>query len=112
MVTRVDGRDAVYVDASFADGIAGLAMAGALGEATTTMLCAGSNEAEHRALAWAMQAAYREGRRDLCFLSDCTAVVKHWPVGKPTWNWRVEYVPRALNAVADRLSRRARLSHR
>lgn len=94
---------AVYVDASVRDGVAGLAVVGALGEFTRRVSTDSSMTAERWALEWGFAIAREQDRRDLLFRSDCVGVVKRFN-GNAARGWVVEYVPRRLNQRAHSLS--------
>lgn len=100
---------AVYVDASVRDGVAGLAVVGALGEFTRRVSTSSSTTAELWALEWAFAIAREQRREDLVFRSDCQGVVHSvggtpaWRLVVEAWGWAVEYVPRELNRRAHSL---------
>ncbi|MGH2880609.1 MAG: ribonuclease H family protein [Solirubrobacteraceae bacterium] len=113
----------INTDASWKRGIAGLAyVSGSLGNRTYLVECGGATEAEYLALLMAMQDA--EGAElpgPIDFRLDCTAVV-HLAVGSTPAlvglrrrvqamlsrhrEWRLIYVERRRNFVADRMARR------
>jgi len=97
----------VYVDASVREGVAGLAVVGALGEFTRRVSTDSSMTAERWALEWGFAIAREQDRRDLLFRSDCVGVVERFN-GSPARGWVVEYVPRKLNQRAHHLSVLAR----
>lgn len=86
----------VYVDASVRDGVAGLAVVGALGEFTRRVSTDSSMSAERWALEWAFAIAREQDRRDLVFRCDCVGVIKRFN-GSPARRWVIEHVPRKLN---------------
>ncbi|MGH2880134.1 MAG: reverse transcriptase-like protein [Solirubrobacteraceae bacterium] len=115
----------VNTDASWKGGLAGLAyVSGSLGNRTDLIACGGATSAEYLALLMAMQDAERaELPGPIDFRLDCTAVV-HLAVGTTPElvelrhrvnaslashrEWRLVYVERGRNWVADRMARRAR----
>lgn len=107
-VLRPVGDGVVYVDASFRDGFAGLAMVGALGDHYRSIGADSSTQAEVMALGWAMSMARANRLHGLTFRTDCTAAfVVHEGAGAKA-GWKVEQVPRAQNTHADRLAGLAR----
>ncbi len=96
--------DPVYVDASVRDAVAGLAVAGGLGEFTRRVSTISSATAERWALEWAFSIARSQGRRNLLFRSDAMDIVRLFRDGKPAWGWLVEHVPRKLNGRAHGLA--------
>lgn len=99
----------VYVDASYADGIAGLAIVGALGTHTQRAEAQTSTQAESLAMRWAMKLARDRQLTDLTFCTDCSAVRNMAGQGRKNERWTVELIPRHKNAAADRLAGQARL---
>jgi hypothetical protein len=99
----------VYTDASFADGVAAIAVVGALGTHVRCILAANSTTAEHEAMRWAFELARQSdhGRGELVFRTDCKSTAKAFtaPVAR---GWRTEVVPRAQNVVAHGVASRAR----
>lgn len=107
------GRGALVVikDASFADrqGMAALAIVGALGDHSRVTSARSSADAESKALAWAMELAAGEGLRMVDFVSDYNPVVQPRAVrvllrAHPAW--RVVAVPRGFVWRADRIAKR------
>jgi len=105
--TPTPGLDAVYVDASFREGVAGLAVVGVLGEYTRRVSVGTSSLAERWALQMAMEIASGLKRRDLVFRSDASSVVSGFG-GRPSMGWTFEHVPRDLNRRAHELASVAR----
>lgn len=100
---------AVYTDASFRTGVAGLAVTGALGEYTRRVSVRNSYRAERMALDMAMSIARGLKRRDLVFRSDCEGVVADVQAVLPDgWGWTVEQVRRRDVARAHLLAGEAR----
>jgi Reverse transcriptase-like len=113
----------VNTDASWRDGVAGLAyVSGSLGNRTALVACSGSSEAEYLALLMAMEDAARSQLPGLIdFRVDSTAVA-HLAVGMSVHlvelrkrvkgllarhrEWRLAFVERKQNWVADGLARR------
>lgn len=113
----------VNSDASWRDGVAGLAyVSGSLGNRTALVACAGSSEAEYLALLMAMEDADRaQLPGPIDFRVDSTAVA-HLAIGTSTdlkelcrqvkgllaqhREWRLAFVERKRNWVADGLARR------
>jgi hypothetical protein len=104
-----DGRRVVLVDASFSEGVAGLAVVGALGRHSRREELPSSVVAERRALAWAMDIArdLGERERDLVFRTDCSSIVAH-ARRNASRRWTVEHVPRSGVREAHLLAGRAR----
>lgn len=103
-----DSGGIVYVDASYDDGYAGLAVVGALGEHHRSLSADSSVQAEVLALGWAISIAYAGKLRDLTFRTDCQAAYEvHKDTGKKL-GWTVEWVSRRHNVEADRLAGLAR----
>jgi hypothetical protein len=114
----------VNCDASWRDGVAGLAyVSGALGNRTALVACSGSTEAEYLALLMAMGDAHACQLTGLIdFRVDSTAVA-HLAVGASSdlvelrrqvkgllavhREWRLAFVERKRNWVADGMARRA-----
>ena len=110
-------------DASWKGGVAGLAyVSGSLGNRTFLVACRGSVEAEYHALLMAMNDAEKaELPGPIDFRLDCTAVV-HLAAGTAPElmelrhhvattlsrhrEWRLAYVERRRNWMADRMARR------
>lgn len=112
-VPVVSEPGAVYVDASWRDGVAGLAVVGALGEHRRVFLCRSNVVAEVEAVSWALRLA--RGREDEYLLFRTDSVPAARVAGavcsarrRPLWE--AEWVPRRRNRRADQLSREARLS--
>lgn len=104
-----DEPHVVYVDASFRDGYAGLAVVGALGQHSDFTEASSSTHAEVMALHWAISIAKRIGRTDLIFRTDCHAASRAWPAQHlKKMGWTIEQVPRRRNQRADMLAGRAR----
>lgn len=99
----------VYVDASYENGVAGLAVVGELGIFTRAVAATSSTAAEVEALAWAMAIAAARGERDLIFRTDCEHAARTYCNGKPSRGWEVELIPRRRNQLADCLASQARL---
>jgi hypothetical protein len=113
----------VNSDASWRDGVAGLAyVSGSLGNRTALVACSGSSEAEYLALLMAMEDAECCDLPGLIdFRVDSTAVA-HLAVGTSHdlvelrkrvngllarhWEWRLAFVERKRNWVADGLARK------
>lgn len=113
----------INTDASWKGGVAGLAyVSGSLGNRTFLIACKGPIEGEYLALLMAMNDAERsELPGPIDFRLDCTAVV-HLAVGTAPElmelrhrvattlsrhrEWRLAYVERRRNWVADRMARR------
>ena len=93
--------DVVYVDASWSEGVAGLAVVGALGSHSRVCQAPTSTAAEVMALRWAFEIAEAQGQAGLIFRSDCTAAVNLHNRNNYRLGWRVEHVPRRFNASAD-----------
>lgn len=107
-VKRVAEPGVVYVDASWQDGAAGLAVVGELGEHYQGTTASSSTHAEVLALRWAMDIARQRGLRDLTFRTDCSAALGQcWGTGRAL-GWKVEWVSRTRNQHADRLASEAR----
>ena len=99
--------NAVYVDASFADGLAGLAVVGALGCHSKRVPAASSTEAERLALLWAVKIARQRGLTGMVFRTDNEGSTR---VQIPQrLESVVEWVPRHRNCEADDLAKRARI---
>lgn len=104
----------VSTDASFRDGVAGLGVAGALGEHSRRARAASSTHAEMLALEWAMEIAREADRRDLMFCTDCSAVFqtlgvrydgeRYTSLGPRDRGWFLSRIPRAQNRRADLLA--------
>lgn len=106
----LDDARVVYVDASWQDGVAGLAVVGVLGVHTLRLEgCRSSTWAEREAMKLAMRIAGQRGLKDLVFRTDCGYVARMWAEGKPSKRWVVEQVSRDRNRRADRWAKRARL---
>ena len=97
----------VWVDASFRDGRAGLAVVGALGDHARTVKASTSTHAEVLALKWAM--AIADGLLDLTFRTDCEKAYNALRQTPAHLRWTVEQIPRGHNHRADRLASFARL---
>lgn len=100
----------VWADASFRDGIAGLAVCGALGEHYRQVEASTSTHAEVLALRWAREIARAADIRDLTFRTDCQAAYKQFGEAPKGFNWIIEQVPRSKNQRADYLAGRARIA--
>lgn len=98
----------VYVDASYRDGLAGLAVVGALGEHTQKTKASSSVHAEVLALRWAMDMARAAGMKDLTFRTDCQAAFNALCRSSKKMRWTVEQIPRRRNVRADALAGHAR----
>jgi ribonuclease HI len=106
--TRPLEPNIVYVDASFRDGIAGLAVVGEIGEYSKACPAPTSTAAEVMAFRWALELAEEGGYRDLIFRTDCTHVYDLHHRNEYRLGWVVEQVPRRENQHADRLAGWAR----
>jgi hypothetical protein len=113
----------INTDASWKGGVAGLAyVSGSLGNRTFLVACRGSVEAKYLALLMAMNDAEKaELPGPIDFRLDCTAVV-HLAIGVTPElrelqrhaktmlsrhrEWRLAYVERRRNCMADRMARR------
>lgn len=102
--------EVVWTDASFCDGIAGLAVCGALGEHCRQVEASTSTHAEVLALRWAREIARAADIRDLTFRTDCEAAYKRFGQPPKGFHWIVEQVPRSQNQRADYLAGRARIA--
>lgn len=100
----------VWVDASYRDGTAGLAVAGALGEHARKVEAVSSTQAEVLALRWAMEIAKNDDRTGLTFRTDCQAAWKVLYQTPRRMDWRVELVARYRNQRADYLAGKIRLA--
>lgn len=100
----------VFVDASWRDGTAGLAVVGAVGAHSKRIQCSSSNSAECEALRWAFSIARPLGRKDLIFRTDSQRAATTQAPSKT--GWAIEWVPRHKNARADRAATVARLARR
>lgn len=103
----------IYVDASFRQGMAGLAVVGALGDHQKRVEARSSTQAEVLALAWALEIAKATERWGLTFRTDCQAAFRQFPLSRHRLignrlGWTVEQVPRRQNRQADRLAAVAR----
>lgn len=110
VVVAHDEPKVVWVDASYRDGFAGLAVCGALGEHTQRVEATTSTQAETLALKWAMDIAEEGGIFGLTFRTDCEKaynVLKQTPA---RFYWTVERIPRERNRRADHLANEARVS--
>jgi hypothetical protein len=100
----------VYVDASYRDGVAGIAVIGALGTHSRRLECLSNVEAEIEAMRWALRLAKHRRVVEMTFRTDSQSAARFEHNATPRWaSWVVEWVPRYRNQKADRLSRRARL---
>lgn len=109
-----DGGCFINVDASYRDGLAGLAYESALiGYARKVVSAATSVDAETKAMLWAMAVAEGEGLEVVTFRTDCQAVARHTaasPIAEiladhPGWN--IQQVPRRANVQPNIGARRA-----
>lgn len=104
-------RGVVWVDASWRDGVAGLAVVGELGEHSRPFLCRSNVAAEVEAMRWALRLAREAGVVELVIRTDSQSAQRFGSRAVPRrFAWVVEWVPRHLNRRADHLSRRARLA--
>jgi hypothetical protein len=101
----------VYVDASWRDGVAGLAVVGALGEHSDRVETPSSTSAEVLAMQWAFCLARGQRANGLTFRTDSQNAAA-WAMGcaPKRGAWAVEWVPRHRNIVADRVAGDARLA--
>jgi hypothetical protein len=99
----------VWADASFDNGVAGIAVCGALGEHVQQVEASSSTHAEVLALRWAMEIARASRAQDLTFRTDCQSAYQNCRARKSE-RWVIEQVPRSRNLRADYLARRARLA--
>jgi ribonuclease HI len=113
-MTEPDDDRVVCVDASFrhagsggGSGIAGLGVAGALGNHRTYAHARSSGDAEIAAMRFAWSIAKEWDVRDLTFRTDCDAVARAFAQGKPSRGWTVELVRRSQVANAHNLARKA-----
>lgn len=103
----------VYVDASWRDGLAGLAVVGALGEHVRQTRTRSNVAAEVEAVTWAIELARGREEERLLFRTDSVSAAHHASsrcAARRRALWEAEWVPRRLNRRADQLSREARLS--
>jgi hypothetical protein len=100
----------VYVDASYRDGVAGLAVVGALGEHARLVAATTSTQAETMALRWAMEIAHAADARNLTFRTDCSTALAAVGSGSRRRGWVVEQIPRYRNRQADALANSIRLA--
>lgn len=104
----------VYTDASFDGDVAGLAVAGALGEHVVCTACGSSTRAERWALELALELADMSGLDNLVFRLDCLTIVEAVTHGRlqhilPSGRgWTVEHVTRDRNKRAHILARQVR----
>lgn len=104
-------RGVVWVDASWRDGLAGLAVVGELGEHSRPFLCRSNVAAEVEAMRWALLLAHEAGVVELMVRTDSQSAQRFGSRAVlRRLAWVVEWVPRRLNRRADLLSRRARLT--
>jgi hypothetical protein len=105
-----DVEQLVTVDASYADGVAGLAVVGVLGEHAKRVDARSSAEAEVLAMAWAMDLAREQDMDGVVFQTDNTSAC-HYGLNRVrrSDDWHVRWVPRRFTSRADRLAARARL---
>jgi ribonuclease HI len=108
-VEAVSNAAGVYVDASYRDGIAGLAVCGALGGHHKRVRASGCNQAEVRALKWAIQIATDVAASGLVFYTDSQCAYLWFYQRERGHGWVAKQVPRGLNRRADRLAGVARL---
>jgi hypothetical protein len=103
---------AVYVDASWQSGVAGIAVVGALGRHSDRVPAQSSSDAEVRAMLWALRIAkQRRDERVLVFRTDNHSAQRAGAHAVPNWaRWSVEWVPRRRNYAADRLALQARVA--
>jgi hypothetical protein len=103
---------AIYVDASWQDGVAGLAIVGALGSHSKRMPAQSSGHAEVHVMLWALRIAkHSRDERPLVFRTDNQSAQRAGTRGIPNWaEWVVEWVPRRRNHAADRLALQARVA--
>jgi hypothetical protein len=103
---------AVYVDASWQAGVAGVAIVGALGRHSDRVQAQSSGQAEVYAMMWALRLAkQRQDQRALVFRTDNQSAQRAGARAVPRrFAWTVEWVPRRRNHVADRLAFQARLA--
>lgn len=106
---------AVYVDASYVAGIAGIAVVGAIGDYTQRVRCHSSLRAEHLALELALSIARATDERGLVFRTDCCGILDGYRRVADAWvldperGWTAECVPRSRNGRAHDLANIARL---
>lgn len=121
---RFRGRQGpfVNVDATYRDGLAGIAYTGVTGADGAVISAASSIEAELRALRWAMGIADEEGVERVLFRTDCHAAARPdlGHLDKPPGvkrdilallarhpRWRLAQIPRASNQNAHLLAAKA-----
>lgn len=103
--TVVRDPHGVYVDASYRDGRAGLAVVGALGTHTRVVAATGSVAAEVAALRWGVELARRYRSPPVRFYTDSQAAA----IAAAGWPEHVVQIPRRRNAEADHAARAARM---
>lgn len=111
---RTPGRY-IDVDASYKDGLAGIAYVGLAGDHERSITAASSTHGELCALLVAMAAAENQAITDVTFRTDCKVVADGGARGLGTLvvaaflernaSWRVVFMPRARNGHANTLAR-------
>lgn len=101
----------VYVDASWHEGVAGVAIVGALGAYTDRVPAPSSGAAEVFAMQWALKIAKEQQRQGLVFRTDNQSAERFGKNAVPKqYDWVVEWIPRRKNQRADRAASNARLA--
>lgn len=95
-------RPRVYVDASYDDGRAGLAITGALGLHTRLVPAHSSVHAETLALDWAFEMALSQKVSSMEIRTDCHGAMAKSKFMKPNgYDYNVVWVPRSKNTEAN-----------
>lgn len=109
-----DGRLRIWTDASYAHGVAGLAIVGSLGEHWKRVKAPSSSYTEIMAMRWALQEAYAAKLPPFTrFYTDCGAVIPRFQwIALRDHGWIVKQISRTGNRRADYLAGKARLNPR